>query len=104
MNRTSLVTRGIVAFALFAIENAASAQTFPGSAWIFPVPSALQWTPAYSSTASPLRTYSYASASAFHLGAYGESSRLDWLPANQLKGACRRRTAARGVELQRSGL
>jgi hypothetical protein len=104
MNRTSLVMRGIVAFAFFAIENAACAQTIPGTAWIFPVPPALQWTPTFPSTASPLRTYSYAGASVFHLGARGESSRLDWLPASQPKGPCRRRTAARGLELQRSGL
>jgi hypothetical protein len=109
MNRTSLVMRGIiVAFAFFAIEeNAASAQTFlPGPAWTYAAPPALQWTPApmFVVPASPLRTYSPARP-AFRLGSSrGDNSRLDWLPANQPKGACRRRTAARGLELQRSGL
>jgi hypothetical protein len=96
----------IVASAFFAIEeNAATAQIFPGPAWTYAAPPALQWTPApIFVPASPLRTYTPARP-AFHLGSSrGDSSRLDWLPANQPKGTCRRRTAARGLELQRSGL
>ena len=102
MNRTSLVMRGIVAFAVFAMVNAATAQTFPGPGWIFPVPPALQWTPVFPSAASPLRNYSSPRVPAFQLGARGED-RPELLPANQQRGVCRRRGAARGLELQRNG-
>jgi hypothetical protein len=118
MNRTSLAMRAVVAFAVFAIENAASAQTIPGPARIYSSQPALQWTPTVGTPmfapASPLRTYGQAGAPAFQLGTHGESgpgenrpseNRPEWLAAaNQPGGVCRRRTAVRGLELQRSGL
>jgi hypothetical protein len=116
MKRTSaLFVRGIVAFAVFAIENAASAQTFSTQAgWLFPPLPLPQWiyplqpqrgagwyqTQPYAPAVSPLRSDINAGVPSFRLGSRGPAL----LPANQSGGVCRARNSARGVELQRNGL
>jgi hypothetical protein len=116
MSRTSaLVMRGIVAFAVFAIENAASAQTlFSSEAGIFPpLP---QWlsplqpqagagryqTLMHVPAMSLLRNSASAGVPAFQLGSRDED-RPAGLPANQSGGVCRARSSARSLDLQRDG-
>jgi hypothetical protein len=103
--------RGIVAFTVVAIENAASAQTSSGQAWILPpLP---QWidslqpqhgagwyqTPMYAPAVSPLRNDTTAGVQALQLGSRNED-RPALLPANESGGVCR----ARGSARRRNGL
>ena len=113
MHRTSaLFLRGIVAFAAFAIENAASAQTFSSPAGIFSPPqwlsllqpqhgAGLYQTPMRAPTVSPLRNGTAAGVSAFQPGWWGEYTPAS-MPANQSGGVCRSRRSARSLELQRN--
>jgi hypothetical protein len=104
--------RGIVAFAVVAIEHAAGAQTFSSPAGSFPpLP---QWlspllpqsgasgyqTPMHSPTVSLLRNDVSASVPAFQLGSRDENRPP---PANQSGGVCHARGSARSLELRRNG-
>jgi hypothetical protein len=114
MHRTSaLFTRGIIAFAAFAIENAAIAQTFSSPAGIFPPPP--QWlsflqpqrgagwyqTPMRAPTVSPLWNGAAAGVPASQPGSWGEYTPAV-MPANQSGGVCRSRRSARSLEFQRN--
>jgi hypothetical protein len=103
--------RGIVAFAVVAIEHAAGAQTFSSPAgsvpplpqWLSPLQpqrgaSAYQ-TPMHGPAVSLLRNDISASVPAFQLGSRDEAL----LPGNQPGRVCHARGSARSLELRRNG-
>jgi hypothetical protein len=114
MNRTStLFTRGIVALAFFAIENAASAQTSSSQTAIFPSlppwlsplqPQGAGWheAPPHTPAASPLWKDASARTPVFQLGSRDED-RAALLRANQPGGVCRARGPARSLDTQQNG-